>query len=84
MNIIIYLAVAAVIGWVASILMKDRSNILMNILVGIAGAFIAGWFITPLLKIGTINEAITIETMLVTLLGAIILIAVVRFFRRRR
>ncbi len=83
MNIIIYLAVAAVIGWVASILMKDRKNILINILVGIAGAFIAGWFITPLLKIGTINDAITIETMLVTLLGAVILIAVVRFLRRR-
>ncbi len=83
MNIIIYLVVAALIGWVASIIMKDRKSILVNILVAIAGAFIAGWFISPLLKIGTINDAITFPTMLVTLLGAIILIAVVRFFRRR-
>jgi uncharacterized membrane protein YeaQ/YmgE (transglycosylase-associated protein family) len=84
MNIIIYLAVAAVIGWVASIIMKDRSNILINILVAVVGAFIAGWFISPLLKIGTINDAITFPTMMVTLLGAIILIAIVRFFRHRR
>ena len=83
MNIIIYLVVAAIIGWVASIIMKDRSSILVNILVAIVGAFLAGWFISPLLNIGTINDAITFPTMLVTLLGAVILIAIVRFFRRR-
>lgn len=84
MNIIIYLVVAAVIGWVASILMKDRSSILVNILVAIVGAFLAGYFISPLLNIGTINDAITFPTMLVTLLGAVILIAIVRLVRRRR
>ena len=84
MNIIIYLVVAAVIGWVASVIMKDRASILVNIVVAIVGAFLAGWFITPLLKIGTINDAITLPTMLVTLLGAIILIAIVRMLRRGR
>ncbi len=84
MNIIIYLVVAAVIGWVASVIMKDRKSLLINILVAIAGAFIAGWFISPLLKIGTINDAITFPTMMVTLLGAIALIAIVRFFRHRK
>ena len=83
MNIIIYLVVAAVIGWVASEIMKDRANLLINIIVAIVGAFLAGWFITPLLKIGTINDAITLPTMLVTLLGAIILIAIVHLLRRR-
>jgi uncharacterized membrane protein YeaQ/YmgE (transglycosylase-associated protein family) len=83
MNIIIYLVVAAVIGWVASVIMKDRTSLLINIIVAIVGAFIAGWFITPLLKIGTINDAITLPTMLVTLLGAIILIAIVHLLRRR-
>lgn len=83
MNIIIYLVVAAVIGWVASVIMKDRANILINIVVAIVGAFLAGWFISPLLGIGTINDAITLPTMLVTLLGAIILIAIVHLLRRR-
>ncbi len=83
MNIIIYLVVAAVIGWVASVIMKDRASLLINIIVAIVGAFLAGWFITPLLKVGTINDAITLPTMLVTLLGAIILIAIVHLLRRR-
>jgi len=83
MNIIIYLVVAAVIGWVASIIMKDRASIFINIIVAIVGAFLAGWFISPLLKIGTINDAITLPTMLVTLLGAVILIGIVHLLRRR-
>jgi uncharacterized membrane protein YeaQ/YmgE (transglycosylase-associated protein family) len=83
MNIIIYLVVAAVIGWVASEIMKDRAGLLVNIIVAILGAFLAGFFISPLLGIGTINDAITLPTMLVTLVGAIILIAIVHFFRRR-
>ena len=83
MNIIIYLVAAAIIGWVASIIMKDRGGLLTNIIVGVVGAFLAGWFISPLLKIGTINDAINFATMLVTLLGAIILIAIVRLIRRR-
>jgi len=83
MNIIIYLVVAAVIGWVASVIMKDRASIFINIIVAIVGAFLAGWFISPLLKIGTINDAITLPTMLVTLLGAVILIAIVHLLRRR-
>lgn len=83
MNIVIYLLAAALIGWIASIIMRDRGGLLINIVVGVVGAFIAGWFLTPLLKIGTINDVITIPTMVVTLLGAIILIAIVRLFRRR-
>ena len=83
MNIIIYLVVAAVIGWVASLIMKDRGGLLINIIMAILGAFLAGWFISPLLGIGTINDAITLPTMLVTLLGAVILIGIVHLIRRR-
>ncbi len=84
MNIIIYLVVAAVIGWIATEIMRDRSNLLINIIVAVVGAFLAGWFISPLVGVGTINDAITLPTMLVTLLGAIILLAIVRLIRRRR
>ena len=84
MNIIIYLVVAAVIGWVATEIMRDRSNLLINIVVAVLGAFLAGYFISPLLHVGTINQAITIPTMLVTLLGSIILLAIVNLIRRRR
>ena len=84
MNLLIYLIVAAVIGYVATEIMHDRSNLLINIVVAVVGAFIAGYFLSPIFHVGTINDAFTIPTMLVTLLGAIILLAIVNFFRRGR
>ena len=83
-NLLIYLIVAAVIGWVATELMHDRSNLLLNIVVAVVGAFLAGYFLSPIFNVGTINDAITIPTMLVTLLGAVILLAIVRLFRGSR
>ncbi len=84
MNLLIYLIVAAVIGWVATEIMHDRSNLLINIIVAVLGAFLAGYFLTPIFHVGTINDAITIPTMLVTLLGSIILLAIVHLFTHRR
>jgi uncharacterized membrane protein YeaQ/YmgE (transglycosylase-associated protein family) len=84
MNLLIYLIVAAVIGWVATELMHDRSNLLLNIVVAVVGAFLAGYFLSPFFKVGTINNAITVPTMLVTLLGSIILLAIVNLFRGGR
>jgi len=82
MNIIIYLVVAALIGWAATELMHDRSNLLLNIIIAVLGAFVAGFFLSPIFHVGTINQAITLPTMLVTLLGAIVLLAIIRLFRR--
>lgn len=83
MNLLIYLIVAAIIGWVATELMHDRSNLLLNIVVAVLGAFLGGYFLSPIFKVGTINDAITVPTMLVTLLGSVILLAIVHLIRRR-
>jgi uncharacterized membrane protein YeaQ/YmgE (transglycosylase-associated protein family) len=83
MNLLIYLIVAAVIGWIATELMHDSSNLLINIVVAVVGAFLAGYFLSPIFKVGTINDAITVPTVLVTLLGSVILLAVVNLFRGR-
>jgi uncharacterized membrane protein YeaQ/YmgE (transglycosylase-associated protein family) len=84
MNLIIYLVFGAIVGYVASRIMRTNSQqgLLLDILVGVVGAFLAGTFITPLLGVGTINDAITIPTLLVTLLGSVILLAIVKAVRR--
>ena len=84
MNILIYLIVAAVIGWVATEIMHDRSNLLINIVVAVLGGFLAGWFLSPIFHVGSINSAITWQTVLLTLAGSIILLAVLNLFRRNR
>ena len=86
MNIIIYLIAGAIVGYIASRIMRTNSQqgLILDIVVGVIGAFLAGYFISPLLGIGTINDAVTIPTMLVTLLGSVILLAIVRLVRRGR
>jgi uncharacterized membrane protein YeaQ/YmgE (transglycosylase-associated protein family) len=83
MNLLIYLIVAAVIGWIATQIMHDNSNLLINIIVAVVGAFLAGYFLSPIFHVGTINDAFTIPTMLVTLLGSVILLAILNLFRGR-
>ena len=86
MNLIIYLVAGAIVGYLASRIMHTNSQqgLILDIVVGVVGAFVAGWFLAPIFGVGTINDAITIPTMLVTLLGAVILLAIVNLFRRRR
>lgn len=85
MNIIIYLIAGAVVGYVASRIMKTNSQQgpLLDIVVGIVGAVVAGYVVSPLLGIGTINDAITIPTLLVSVLGAVIVLWVYRMVTRR-
>ncbi|MFO7584059.1 MAG: GlsB/YeaQ/YmgE family stress response membrane protein [Anaerolineales bacterium] len=86
MNLIIYLIAGAIVGYIASRIMRTDSQQgwVLDIVVGVIGAFLAGYFISPLLGVGTINDAITIPTLLVTLLGSVVLLAIVRLFTGRR
>jgi uncharacterized membrane protein YeaQ/YmgE (transglycosylase-associated protein family) len=84
MNLIIYLIAGAIVGYIASRIMKTNSQqgLILDIVVGVVGAFIAGFFISPLLGIGTINDAITLPTMLVTLIGSVVLLWIYKMVRR--
>ena len=85
MNLIIYLITGAIVGYIASRIMNTNSQqgLLLDIVVGIVGAFLAGVFISPLLGVGTINDAITLPTVLVSLLGAVVLLAIYKAVARR-
>ena len=84
-NVIVWLVVGGVIGWLASMVMKTDSQqgILLNVVVGIVGAVLAGWIISPLVGAGTINQGnFSLPALLISLLGAVILLAIVNLFRR--
>ena len=85
MNFIIWLIVGGVIGWLASIMMKtnDQQGMFLNVVVGIVGAMVGGWFISPLVGVGTINQDnFSLPALLVSLVGAAILLAIVNLVRR--
>ena len=83
-NFLIWIIAGAVIGWVASRIMKtdSRQGLIADIIVGIVGAFVAGYFLSPLFNVTTINEGnFSIPALLVSLGGAVILLAISKLFR---
>ena len=83
MDIIIWLVVGGLIGWAASAVMRTREGILINVGVGILGAALGGWFLSPLVGHSTINQGnFSVAGLFVSLLGAVILLAIVNLVRR--
>jgi uncharacterized membrane protein YeaQ/YmgE (transglycosylase-associated protein family) len=83
-NFIIWIIVGGLIGWLASVIMKtnSRQGMIADIIVGIVGAFLGGYFLSPLFNVSTINESnYSIPALLVSLGGAIILLAISKLFR---
>jgi uncharacterized membrane protein YeaQ/YmgE (transglycosylase-associated protein family) len=85
MNFIIWIVIGGLIGWAASIVMKTdaQQGVVLNVVVGIVGALVGGWLLSPLFGAGTINQNdFSLASLVVSLLGAIILLAVVNLLRR--
>ena len=86
-NFIVWLILGGVIGWLASLVMRTdaQQGIFLNIVVGIVGAIIGGLLISPLLGAATINQNdFSIAGLVVSFIGAIILLAIVNLIRRGR
>lgn len=85
MGIILMLVVGGIIGWLASIVMRTNAQqgIVLNVVVGIIGAMVGGFLLTPLLGGAPITSgAFDARSLLVSFLGAVILLAIVNLFRR--
>jgi uncharacterized membrane protein YeaQ/YmgE (transglycosylase-associated protein family) len=84
-NLIIWLAVGGLIGWVASMIMRTdaQQGMVLNVVVGIIGAALAGWLISPLLGVPSINEnTFSVGALLISLGGAVLLLGIVNLVRR--
>ena len=80
-GLLIWLVIGGIVGWLASLVMRTdaQQGVLLNIVVGIVGAFIGGLIFNK----GDINNApLSVTAFVVSLVGAIILLAVVNLFRR--
>jgi uncharacterized membrane protein YeaQ/YmgE (transglycosylase-associated protein family) len=85
MGLIILLIVGGLIGWLASMVMRTdaQQGILLNIVVGIVGALLAGLLLNPLIGGGNIMSGdFSASALLVSFLGAVVLLAIVNLFRR--
>ena len=85
MNLLIWLLVGGILGWLASRVTKTdgQQGIILNVVVGVVGALIAGFVIAPMFGSGTINTYdFSASGLLASFLGAAILLAIVNMFPR--
>jgi len=84
MNTIIWLVVGGLIGWAASVLLRTQEGVLLNVIVGVLGAALGGWLLSPIFGVSTINQStFSPASLLVSLVGAVMLLAIVNFALRR-
>ena len=84
-NFLIWLIVGGGIGWLASLVMRTdaQQDIFLNVIVGIVGAMLGGWLLAPIFGAGSINQGdFSMMGLIVSFLGAIILLALVNLVRR--
>jgi uncharacterized membrane protein YeaQ/YmgE (transglycosylase-associated protein family) len=87
MNFILWIIIGGIIGWLASLVMRTdaQQGLFLNIIVGIVGALLGGWLISPLVGAGTINQNdFSLGSLVVSFVGALILLAIVNLLRRGR
>lgn len=79
MNLIIYLIIGGLAGWLAGRIMSGHGyGVVVDVILGVVGGFLAGWLISALLGIQTGG---LIASFVVSLIGAVILVAIVHMIR---
>lgn len=74
-SLILFLLIGAIAGWLAGLLMKGKgSGVLMNMIIGIAGAFIGGWAFSLL---GLSSHGL-LGSLVTAIFGAVILLFIIK------
>lgn len=83
MDIIIWLVVGALAGWIASMIMKTDAQMgaFANIVVGIIGALLGGWLV-GLFGIEVADGELNFASILTAILGAVVLLAILKAVKR--
>lgn len=82
MGILLWIVFGGLVGWVASLIMETdgQQGLFLNVIVGIVGASIGGWLMGSIGESGV--SSFNLYSFLVALLGAVVLIAIVKTLRR--
>lgn len=82
MGLFASIVVGLIAGVVASWLMKAKTGLLVDLILGVVGSVVGGWIASLALGVDLVT-GINLTSIIVSILGAIVVIAVYRFIRRR-
>lgn len=80
MSILLWIVFGAIVGWLASIVTNTREGILLDVIVGVVGAVIGGWIMSLFGNTGV--SGFNVYSFIVALIGAVVLLFIVKAVRR--
>lgn len=83
MGLLATIIVGLLAGWLASLIMKTKTGLWTYLLMGVIGGFVGGWLSSLLLGVNLMS-GVNITSIFVALVGAVVVIAIYRFFSRKR
>ncbi len=83
MGIIAWIVLGAIAGWITNLIMGGKEGVIATIILGIVGAVVGGFLAGTVLKVADVT-GINIESIVVAVIGAVIVVALYRFFMTRR
>jgi uncharacterized membrane protein YeaQ/YmgE (transglycosylase-associated protein family) len=83
MGLIATIVVGLIAGLLASWLMKAKTGVVVDLILGVVGSIVGGWITSLILGVNLVS-GINITSIIVALVGAIVVIAIYRFFKRER
>jgi uncharacterized membrane protein YeaQ/YmgE (transglycosylase-associated protein family) len=85
MNLIAWLVAGGVVGWLASLSMKTdaKQGVLIDIVIGAAGAFVGGYFFAPMIAgSAAVAPGFAVTPFVVSVFGAVAALIITRMLRR--
>jgi uncharacterized membrane protein YeaQ/YmgE (transglycosylase-associated protein family) len=83
MGIIAWIVLGAIAGWITNMIMGGGEGVIATIILGIVGAVVGGWLAGTVLKVADVT-GINIESIVVAVIGAVIVVAIYRMVMGRR
>jgi uncharacterized membrane protein YeaQ/YmgE (transglycosylase-associated protein family) len=83
MGIIAWIVLGAIAGWITNMIMGGKEGVIATIILGIVGAVVGGWLAGTVLKVADVT-GVNIESIVVAVVGAIIVVAIYRMVAGRR
>ncbi|HTP03274.1 MAG TPA: GlsB/YeaQ/YmgE family stress response membrane protein [Anaerolineales bacterium] len=83
MGFVATVIVGLIAGFLAHLLMKTSTGLIMDLIMGVIGGFVGGWLSSVLFG-ANLMSGINLTSIVVALVGAIIVIAIYRLFTRGR
>ena len=80
MNILLWIILGALAGWIASLIVKTDQGLIIDIVVGIVGAFLGGFLFSQFGAQGV--TGFNLPSILVAIVGSVILLVIVKALRR--